>query len=202
MLHVAYPLDSTCIALNSKFPVSLHYLVVAFVILYSKRPYCCRLRLPRREDWLGLSKSQGITRISHYIPPKAIASFDCHEMGSDMNCRPWKSSSEHSLASPCCESNLVHMLKTLEKALAEVGSHYEISHGTLLGALKVKGFLPWDVDGDLFVPGPIPMPFFKKGGRGRALLEEAGISGTTQRSKIICIKRNRGPTHCDYFFFQ
>ena len=75
------------------------------------------------------------------------------------------------------------MLKTLEKALAEVGSHYEISHGTLLGALKVKGFLPWDVDGDLFVPGPIPMPFFKKGGRGRALLEEAGISGT-QRSKI------------------
>ena len=75
------------------------------------------------------------------------------------------------------------MLKTLEKALAEVGSHYEISHGTLLGALKVKGFLPWDVDGDLFVPGPIPMPFFKKGGRGRALLEEAGISGTL-RSKI------------------
>ena len=44
------------------------------------------------------------------------------------------------------------LLKQFHSFCVENNIHYFISHGTLLGAIRYKGFIPWDDDVDLLVP--------------------------------------------------
>ena len=46
----------------------------------------------------------------------------------------------------------LEMLKTLHSFCVENNIKYYLSHGTLLGAIRYKGFIPWDDDVDLLVP--------------------------------------------------
>jgi hypothetical protein len=56
----------------------------------------------------------------------------------------------------------------------DMGIHYEISSGTLLGAVKLNNYLPWDIDGELFVQSE-KMHLLRPGRRGHDVLDEAGI---------------------------
>lgn len=47
---------------------------------------------------------------------------------------------------------LVEMLKKLDVFFAENNITYYLAYGTLLGAVRHKGFIPWDDDVDLLVP--------------------------------------------------
>lgn len=44
------------------------------------------------------------------------------------------------------------ILKTFDAFCKENNIRYYLSHGTLLGAIRYKGFIPWDDDVDLLIP--------------------------------------------------
>lgn len=46
----------------------------------------------------------------------------------------------------------LELLKLFHNFCIENHIRYFISHGTLLGAIRYKGFIPWDDDVDLLVP--------------------------------------------------
>ena len=47
---------------------------------------------------------------------------------------------------------LVSILKYFDKFCRDRGFHYSVAGGTLIGALRHKGFIPWDDDIDVFMP--------------------------------------------------
>lgn len=48
----------------------------------------------------------------------------------------------------------VHMLDVIDAWCRANGVHYSLSSGTLIGALRHKGFIPWDDDADIMMPRP------------------------------------------------
>lgn len=47
---------------------------------------------------------------------------------------------------------LVRMLKDFDTICTENGIRYSVAFGTMLGAIRHKGFIPWDDDVDLIIP--------------------------------------------------
>lgn len=48
----------------------------------------------------------------------------------------------------------LRILKELDRYCSETGLRYYIGCGTLIGAVRHKGFIPWDDDLDVFMPRP------------------------------------------------
>ena len=69
------------------------------------------------------------------------------------------------------------MLSVFDRISDELGFHYEIDSGTLLGAVKFNNFIPWDIDGDVYVSTKAINDFFQPGQKGTRSLQEEGILG-------------------------
>lgn len=52
------------------------------------------------------------------------------------------------------QSRLLSMMATLDLVLTENGIPYSLDGGSLLGAVRHKGFIPWDDDIDIMIPRP------------------------------------------------
>ena len=68
-----------------------------------------------------------------------------------------------------CQLYLLGILRKFDKACRENGWTYWLDGGTLLGAVRHKGFIPWDDDVDLVMPRK-DFEDFKK--RGQAALDK------------------------------
>ena len=77
----------------------------------------------------------------------------------------------------CCNQALTHILYAFDRLSNELNFHYEIDSGTLLGAVKFSNYIPWDIDGDLFVSSAAIFDFFQPGQKGAKNLQKQGISG-------------------------
>ena len=78
----------------------------------------------------------------------------------------------------CCNQAFTHILYVFDRLSSELNFHYEIDSGTLLGAVKFNNFIPWDIDGDLYVSSFAIFDFFQHGQKGANILQKEGISGT------------------------
>ena len=71
------------------------------------------------------------------------------------------------------------MLSVFDRVSERLKFHYEIDSGTLLGAVKFNNFIPWDIDGDVYISSYAVFKYFQSGQEGTTLLEKEGISGMT-----------------------
>ncbi len=75
----------------------------------------------------------------------------------------------------CCVQSFNHVVATMDSVSTKLGVHYELNSGSVLGAVKLNNFLPWDIDGDFYVPTH-ELVHFHDGGKARKILEIEGIT--------------------------
>lgn len=61
---------------------------------------------------------------------------------------------EHELTLRETQLAALKILKTIDKICSEQGLRYYLAYGTLIGAVRHHGFIPWDDDLDIMMPRP------------------------------------------------
>ncbi len=130
------------------------------------------LQLMDKSFWLKMAFKWTFQGISVDVGPSRVHQFTCHEL--DLACQP-EEQTKDSLVPWCCIFAANHIVKTLNLISQETGLHYELDSGSLLGAVKLNNFIPWDVDGDLYISSE-SMHLFHANGLGRFILANEGIS--------------------------
>ncbi|XP_053631075.1 uncharacterized protein [Cherax quadricarinatus] len=75
-------------------------------------------------------------------------SFTCSEVG--IRCSDLRKKITWYLVPPCCREAIMGGITILDNFAQEKGLSYELHHGSLLGAVKLGAFLPWDFDQDIY----------------------------------------------------
>ncbi len=87
---------------------------------------------------------------------------------------------------------LLDMLTEMDRVCRENGLHYSLAYGTLLGAIRHKGFIPWDDDVDIVMPRPDYEKLYELVKEGRivfrkhySLSEDRGKKGVYPFVKLL-----------------
>lgn len=85
--------------------------------------------------------------------------------------------------------SLLGMLKVFDRICQEDGVHYSLAGGTLLGAARHQGFIPWDDDVDVFLLRPDFEKFIEKYSHGELIDGRYTISSMKTGLREIPIAR-------------
>lgn len=102
------------------------------------------------------------------------------------------------------QEKIFEIMKTFDGVCRENGLHYYMLGGTMLGAVRHKGFIPWDDDADFGLPRKayeqllkLPESSFPEGYRLRHFSKEAGVPYAFIRledERTTCIEARRSGT--------
>lgn len=98
-----------------------------------------------KEDWLQLSQIWSVQYIQPYDGEEL--EFSCEQ--AEIKCIDLIKSVALFLVPPCCKDKLRYELGLFQDCAEELGLYYELQAGSLLGAVKTDGLLPWDFDTDV-----------------------------------------------------
>ena len=93
---------------------------------------------------------------------------------------------------------LIGLLDEFDRICREYNLNYSLSYGTLLGAVRHKGFIPWDDDADVNMPRPDYEKFLELAKNG-ALGEHFCISKDRGKGTYYSFTKlmdKRYPIHC------
>ena len=98
----------------------------------------------RKKDFLPFIRKWQVDTL---LLPKQTITYTCPEM--KFSCRSKLVTTSY-LLPKCCINEMTAALSFLEQFLRTYNIPYKISSGLTLGAVKFNGFLPWDLDGDVW----------------------------------------------------
>jgi len=125
-----------------------------------------------RDGWQTLARKWRIQGVVTDWRPRFQEKFSCDEIG--IKCDAWKSSADFQLLPWCCVEAWRHLFTSFEYLAEHHGLQYEMNCGTALGAVKMGGFMPWDIDADCDFRSD-QIDSFKIGGVGEAYLKKNNI---------------------------
>ncbi|KAG8228195.1 hypothetical protein J437_LFUL004320 [Ladona fulva] len=104
--------------------------------------------------WLWLATQWELTSIIHPPFPNPLEenipqrlNFSCKEVG--LSCKVKQYAKKGHIAPPCCADQVVSAIDAFDHFTSSHGTGYELEAGSALGAVKINGFIPWDIDGDV-----------------------------------------------------
>ena len=102
------------------------------------------------------------------------------------------------------QGKIFEIMKVFDRVCRENGLHYYMLGGTMLGAIRHKGFIPWDDDADFGLPRKayekllsLPAECFPEGYRLRHFSKEPGVPYAFIRledERTTCIEARRSGT--------
>ena len=102
------------------------------------------------------------------------------------------------------QEKIFEIMKAFDRVCRENGLHYYMLGGTMLGAIRHKGFIPWDDDADFGLPRKeyerllaLPENSFPEGYRLRHFSKESGVPYAFIRledERTTCIETRRSGT--------
>ena len=94
-----------------------------------------------------------------------------------------------SLSTEECKSIQVAILDEIDAFCRKNGLRYSLAYGTLIGAVRHKGFIPWDDDIDLFMPRPDYDRFLREfKSPDNAVLDLSGNGACVETFVKVCRK--------------
>ncbi|KAK7082273.1 hypothetical protein SK128_020502 [Halocaridina rubra] len=96
-------------------------------------------------DWLTIAQKWSLQRIQSYDGKEF--EYSCED--AQIACVNIMKTVSSFLLPPCCRMQIRKELGFVQECAEELGLHYELQAGSLLGAVKMDGILPWDFDTDV-----------------------------------------------------
>ena len=109
--------------------------------MYFTTDYWSYSKRTDRNVWTPLAKKWELNRV--LLPEGFKHSFSCKDIGA--SCKP-----THELLPTCCLEEYADVLSFFQNFTDAHNLTFELDHGSVLGAVKFNGLIPWDIDGDLF----------------------------------------------------
>ena len=128
-----------------------------------------------KKGWQELATEWAFQGVVTDWSPRFQEKFTCDEVG--LRCSPWEATDNKILQTWCCHWEMNHIYDQLEYLAAHHGIDYELGDGCALGSTKLSNFMPWDIDGDVYVSTKAIYDFFQPGQKGTRALQEEGILG-------------------------
>lgn len=98
-----------------------------------------------KQLWTGLAKKLSLNRIS---PRKGVTyHYSCEESG--ISCKYLYTTTKAFLMPICCLEEYQSAMAFLQRMEDENNLRIELDTGSVLGAVKFQGIIPWDIDADI-----------------------------------------------------